>query len=837
MTKRRKRLNLFTLLILSALGLIALGLTALAVILKDLPNPEQFASRQIIQSTKIFDRTGQVLLYEIHGEEKRTAIAFEEIPDYVKWATIAIEENNFYSNPAFDLKGIVRAFLANILSGEFSQGGSTITQQLARNAFLTPEKTIIRKIKELIVALELEKQYSKNEVLNLYLNQIPYGGNAYGIEAAAQTFFNKHAKNLNLAESALLASLPRATSYYSPWGKHLDELMKRKNLALEKMSELKYITEKEKEAAKKFPLEFASQVIGIKAPHFVLGVQDYLNQKYGEDFIRTAGLNVITTLDWNLQQLAEKTVKAGADRNTELYEGHNAALVAQHATSGQIVALVGSKDYFGDPEPENCAPGKDCHFEGNFNVATQGLRQPGSAMKPLTYVTAFQKGYSPDTVVFDLPTEFAANNPDCPLEVEFKKEETSKPDENQCFHPENFDGKFRGPVKLRTALAQSINVPASKVLYLAGIDNTLKTAAAFGITTLTERSRYGLSLVLGGGEITLKELVGAYSVFAQEGKWHPQTLILKITDSNGQLVEEYKEQSKEIIAPQYPRLINDILTDLEERAGLFSSSLSLTIFPGHQVALKTGTTNDYRDAWAIGYTPDLVVGVWAGNNDNIPMQQRGSSILAAVPIWSAFLKEALANKPLVSFNKPEPVLNQKAALRGEYITNYKVGDKIFPHLHEILYYVNKNDPLGPAPADPGKDPQFENWEVPVLRWAEKNIPNFLSNYNQPVPDSAKTESEINSLKSGLDLLSPKNGDFIKNPEIAVSAKLESQFEIKDVQLFFNNELADRRSGNFGQLFNYQFSLIPKKLELQNSLRIKFTDSFNNEIVKEIILFK
>ena len=815
-----------------------MGLTAFAVILKDLPNPEQFANRQIIQSTKIFDRTGQVLLYEIHGEEKRTAVSFEEIPNYVKWATIAIEENNFYNNPAFDIKGIVRAFIANILSGEFSQGGSTITQQLARNAFLTPEKTVTRKIKELIVALELEKQYSKNEILNLYLNQIPYGGNAYGIEAAAQTFFNKHAEDLNLSESALLASLPRATSYYSPWGKHLDELMKRKNLALEKMSELKYITEKEKEAAKKFPLEFAPQAIGIKAPHFVLEVQDYLNQKYGEDFIRTAGLNVITTLDWNLQQLAEKAVKSGADRNTELYKGYNAALVAQHATSGQIIALVGSKDYFGEPEPENCTPGKDCRFEGNFNVATQGLRQPGSAMKPLAYVTAFQKGYSPDTIVFDLPTEFAASNPDCPLEVEFiKKEETSMPDKNQCFHPENFDGKFRGPVKLRTALAQSINVPASKVLYLAGIDNTLKTARDFGITTLTERSRYGLSLVLGGGEIILKELVGAYSVFAQEGLRHQQTLILKITDSQGKILEEYKDEAVQIIDAQYPKLINDILTDPEERAGLFSSSLPLTIFPGHEVALKTGTTNDYRDAWAIGYTPDLVVGVWAGNNDNIPMQQRGSSILAAVPIWSAFLKEALINKPLIAFNKPEPVLNQKAVLRGEYITNYKVGDKIFPHLHEILYYVNKNAPLEPAPADPEKDPQFENWEIPVLHWAEKNIPNFLSNYNQPVPASAKTESEINSLKSGLDLLSPKNGDFIKSQEIAVSAKLESQFGIKDIQLFFNNELIDRQLGNFGQLFNYQFNLAPKKLELQNSLKIKFTDSLNNEIVKEIIIFK
>ncbi|MDO8430003.1 MAG: transglycosylase domain-containing protein [bacterium] len=816
---------------LTLLFLVASGMAAFAFILNDLPNPEQFETRQVIQSTKLYDRTGKVLLYEIHGEEKRTIIPFEEIPNSVKNATVAIEDSNFYKNPGFDWKAIARALLVNLglREGYAGQGGSTITQQLAKNAFLSSEKTLIRKIKELVVSIELEGRYSKDEILNLYLNQIPYGGNAYGIEAASQTFFGKTAKDLNLAESALLASLPRATSYYSPWGKHLDEVIKRKNSVLEKMSELGYITQKEKTSAKEHVFEFVPQSTGIKAPHFVLEIQDYLNKKYGEQFIQDSGLRVVTTLDWDLQQIAEKTVLDGANRNRDLYKGYNSALIAQDANTGQILSLVGSKDYFGIPEPENCVPGENCQFEGNFDVATQGLRQPGSAMKPLAYVAAFEKGYTPDTVLFDLPTEFAANNPNCPLTVNFSNED------KDCFHPQNFDERFRGPVKIRTALAQSINIPAVKTLYLAGIDNVLKTAKDFGISTLTERSRYGLSLVLGGGEITLKDLVGAYSVFAQEGIKRAQVMILKITDSKENILEEYKDSGSPVIDPQYPRMINDILTDTDERAGLFSSSLPLTIFPGHQVALKTGTTNDYRDAWAIGYTPDLVVGVWSGNNNNSSMQRQGSSILAAVPIWSAFTKEALKNRPLISFNKPDPIITKKPVLNGDYITNYKIGDHIYPNVHSILYYVNKNDPRGPAPKQPGDDSQFENWEEPVLRWAENTIPNFNSTYNQLV--GQVDTAELVNFQTVINLSSPKNGDFIKSESIFINSQITSQSDIGKIQLFFNNELADSRVGNFGKSFNYQFNLVPKKINLQNSLKIKVSDSQNNEVTKEIILFK
>ncbi|NCN52985.1 hypothetical protein GW950_00800 [Candidatus Wolfebacteria bacterium] len=833
----KKNHNKLLIFLIAVLFTLASSLAFFAIILSDLPNPQELENRQIAQSTKIFDRTGEVLLYEVYGEEKRTTISYEDIPNYVKWATVSIEDKDFYNHKGFNALSIIQGAVIEPLTGQRdrARGGSTITQQLAKNAFLTSERTIIRKVKELFVAFELEDQYSKDEILNLYLNQIPYGGNAYGIQAAAKTFFDKDAKDLTLAQSALLASLPKASSYYSPWGKHVDELLVRKDTILERMFEQGYITEKEKNEAQKEKLEFSEPTTIIKAPHFVLDVQEYLNNKYGESYVRTSGLTVITTLDWDLQQVAEKSVLEGGERNEELYQGHNAALVAQDATTGQILALAGSKDYFGEAEPENCTPGLDCRFEGNFNVATQGLRQPGSTMKPFAYVTAFKNGYSPDTIVFDLLTEFASNNPNCPTIIEEINEISEEHEE--CFHPHNFDNDFRGPVTLRTALSQSINVPAVKTLYLAGIDNTLKTATDFGITTLTERSRYGLSLVLGGGEITLKELVGAYSVFAQEGLKHNQTSILKITDSKENVIEEYKDKSEQVIDPQYPRLINDVLTDLNERAGLFSSSLPLTIFEGHEVALKTGTTNDYRDAWTMGYTPELVVGVWAGNNNNESMKQRGSSLLAAVPIWNSFMKEALKDRNLVAFNRPDLVLNTKAMLRGEYVTNYKVDNKIYPHIHSLLFYVNKKDPKGDRLEDPTKDSQFNNWEDTVLKWAEENVENFSENYNFPIPNNIKEELDEKNIKPIIDIVSPLNGTFIQNGRILVQAKISNQKEIKIIQLLFNNQLVDVRTLNLGKEFIYQFNLVPSNLEIQNLLKINVIDLEDKESSKEIILYK
>ncbi len=703
--KKRKRkrfaVSFFLIASIVIVSFAALGIVYVVVLVQELPSPDQFESHRVSQSTKIYDRSGQILLYEIHGEEKRTVIPFELIPEQMRKAAISVEDANFYTRPAFDWRGILRALWVDLKNLSFSQGGSTITQQLARNVFLSPEKTVTRKIKELILAIELESKYSKDEILSLYLNQIPYGSNAYGIEAASQTFFNKPAEKLSLAESALLAGLPKAPSYYSPWGSHVSDLLSRKDYIIDRMRELEYISGEESEAAKKEKIIFAPPSLGmIRAPHFSLMVKDYLVSKYGEDLVMNGGLRVISTLDWEMQQAAEKSIEDGVNRNEMLYGGKNASLVAQDPKTGQILALVGSKDYF------------DIENGGNFNVAVQGLRQPGSALKPFAYMTAFQKGYPPQTILFDVPTEFVSNDPNCPIIPNFNGAPQSS-NQTKCFHPQDFD-PFQGPVSMTRALAQSINIPAVKTLYLVGLKSFLENAHNFGITTLNEGWRYGLSLVLGGGEVKLIDLTNAYATLAQDGVRHDQTAILEVSDSRGNTIEAYHNSATKAIDPQYPRLINQILSDRNLRAGLFQNSMGLTVFPGHDVALKTGTTNDYRDAWAMGYTPSLVVGVWAGNNDNTPMQRRGTSILAAVPIWSDFLNKIIQKYPSESFNAPEPVPpSNKTMLNGQYVFSSQI--------HSILYYVDKNDPLGPAPQNPADDPQFINWEAGILDWLRQNI--------------------------------------------------------------------------------------------------------------------
>lgn len=680
-------------------------------ILKELPRPEQVTNFQPVQSTKIYDRTGEVLLYEIHGDQNRAVVSLQDIPLRAQQATIAIEDQAFYEHSGFSISGFFRALWINISSGGTRRpGGSTITQQLVKNAFLSSEKTIERKAKEFILAYWIEQHYTKDEILSLYLNQVSYGSNAYGIESASQLYFGKSAKELSLAQSALLAALVQAPSYYSPWGDHKDELLTRKDYVLEKMYKMDFIDQEELDRAQNEPLDFLSQNLGsIRAPHFVILIKDYLEKKYGEEYVQNGGLKVITTLDWNLQEHAEKVVKEGAARNAELYKGTNASLVAQDPKTGQILSLVGSADYFNDD------------ISGQFNVATQGLRQPGSAFKPFAYLTAFMKGYTPETIVFDVPTEFTPNNPSCPILVNFSIKNSS------CFHPQNFDGVFRGPVSLKQALAQSINVPAVKTLYLAGLDSVIETAKKMGINTLADKSRFGLSLVLGGGEVRLIDMVNAYSVFAQNGVKHNQSFILKIENNQGDVLEEYKDVSEKVIDGQFTQVINSILSDVSLRSGLFQSSLSLTVFDGHEVALKTGTTNDYRDAWVLGYTPFITVGVWAGNSDYTPMQQQGGSILAAIPIWSDFLRGTINSFPPESFPRPTFSFSSQPMLSGQYITQTPSS----PHIHSILYYIQKENPtIFQSQYNPANDPQFYNWEVPVIEWAKQNIPNFISVYNK-----------------------------------------------------------------------------------------------------------
>jgi len=600
---------------------------------KDLPRPEKFMEKQFIESTKIYDHSGEVLLYNIYGEEKRTIIDMEAVPEQLIQAIITAEDRSFYEHHGIDYRGVMRAILVNLKLKKPAQGGSTITQQLIRSSFLTMSKTAERKIREIILTIELERKYTKDQIMEWYLNQVPFGSNAYGVEAASQTYFKKSVQDLSLEESAILASLVCGPSRLSPYGKNKDRLLGRKDYVLEGMAKQGYISKEEAEEAKKREVFFAPKLVEIKAPHFTIYVKSQLEREYGKEFLKENGLKIYTSLDWELQQLAEKAVEERAKIN-EGYRAHNASLVALNPKNGEVLAMVGSKNYFAESYPEGCTSGKDCLFEPKVNISIYGIgRQPGSAFKPFVYVTAFQNGYDDETTVIDEETNFGLWG-------------------DEEYIPQNYDGKFRGEVSLRNALAQSINVPSVKVLVNfcgstveESIENSVQTAQRLGLTTL--RSPYGPAIVLGGWEVRLLEMTSAYGIFATEGLKVPPVTILRIEDADGKIIKENKKTSQRVLGIQETRLLNDILSDNEARAPLFGFNSSLYI-KDFDTAAKTGTTQEYKDAWTIGYSPSLVCGVWAGNNDNSPTNKKPGVTLSA-PIWKAFMLEALQKFPKEDF--------------------------------------------------------------------------------------------------------------------------------------------------------------------------------------------
>ncbi len=631
---------------------------------KDLPRPEVFSERQLFQSSKIYDKTGSILLYEIYGEERRTWKPLKEVPEYLKQAVIVAEDANFYHHFGIDFKGIVRAILADLKIGKPVYGASTIPQQLIRSTFLSLEKTAERKTREIILALELDRRYSKEQILEWYLNQVPFGQNAYGVEAASQTYFRKSVSEISLPEAAVLAALIRAPYLLSPYSENKDKLLARKDYVLDRMVAEGYLKREGAEEAKSEDINFVEKPIEIKAPYFTLWVKQQLEEKYGEDFLREKGLKVYTSLDWELQKIAEEVVREGVKRN-KVYGAHNAGLVAIDPKTGQILAMtVGTGDYSAPAFPEGCISGKSCLFDPKFNVVVGTKespgRQPGSAFKPFIYATAFKKGYDDKKVrVLDELTNFG---------VWGDKE----------YLPQNYDGLFRGWVSLRQGLAQSLNIPSIKVLYLAGLENkieslgindfrgqegvlinglkkSLETAKDLGITTLNKPiSSYGPAIVLGGGEVNLLEMTSAYGVFANAGLRIPPISILKIEDSAGNIIEENKKTPMRVLEGKITRLINDILSDNKARIPIFKPQSPLE-FENYQVAAKTGTTQDFRDGWIIGYTPSLAVGVWVGNNDNSPIKKEPGVVVAG-PIWRAFMDEVLPKYPKENF--PPPTNNE-----------------------------------------------------------------------------------------------------------------------------------------------------------------------------------
>ncbi len=694
------------LLALLGLGFIAAGGILIMVTTAPVPDISSFANRQVDQSTKIYDRTGQVLLYDYNRDAKRDVIPLSAISPNAIQAAIAIEDSSFYEHGGVRLTSIIRAMIADVLGGALAQGGSTITQQVVKNTLLTNEKSITRKVNEWVLAIKLEQTYSKDQILEAYLNNIPYGGTLYGIEAASESYFGIPAKDLSVAQSAYLAAMIQAPSYYSPYGSHKADLEARKNLVLDRMHTLGFINDTVYESAKSEHVAFSSTArSAIIAPHFVFYILNQIETMYGTRAL-TSGLKVTTTLDADLQVKAESIVNKYALENVTKFNASNAALTAVDPTTGQILAMVGSRDFF------------DTKIDGQYN-ATLALRQPGSTMKPFIYSLALMRGYTRDTVVFDTPTQFSTS---CsPSDTT-----NSTP---PCYAPVDFDNTFRGPMTFETALAQSINIPAIKTLYLVGVTNAINLAKSFGLTTLGDANQYGLTIVLGGGEVRLLDLTGAYATFANDGVKNTPTGLLEVDDAQGNVLTQFTPNPSQVVASNIARDMSAMLSDAPARIPEYSLDSPLS-FAGYDVAVKTGTTDNTRDAWVIGYTPSIAIGVWAGNNDNTPMVKSIAGFIAA-PMWHEAMAYALSKYPRTYFGEPDSIPSTvPPMLQGNWYVPDAQG-KIIPH--SLLYWTDKNNPQGPAPTNPAQDPQFSYWEYGVSAWYAAHPELFRGGVMLPVP--------------------------------------------------------------------------------------------------------
>lgn len=687
---------------------------------KDLADIADVEKRAIKQSTKLYARDGETLLYEF-GDNKRQDVTLDAIDDDIEHATIALEDRKFYEHHGINFLSLTRAAISNILDLNTGQGGaSTLTQQFISNVILKKsDRTYTRKIKEAILAFRLEQRYTKDEILNMYMNEVYYGRNYQGVEISSQKFFGKPAANVSLAEAATLASLPNNPPYYL---NNPDRLLSRRNRAIDAMVEEGYVTAEEATAAKAEELVLHDyEITDINAPHFVFYIQDLLIEEYGQARLNQDGFSVITTLDWDKQQKAEKAITDGMTK-VEQYGGDNAALVTIDTKTGQVLAMVGSRNYF------------DTEHEGQYNVATGYNRQPGSSFKPLVYYTAFSKGYIPETKVVDTVTDFPQSG--APV-----------------YRPLNFNGASdqRGPVTLRYALNQSLNVPAVKMMYLTGKDTVLDVADSLGYTSLKDREHFGsgLALTLGSGNVSLLEHTSAYATFAREGERRSIAGILSIKDREGKPVYEWADNPQQVLNKDATRTLNNVLSDSGARGATFAG-LNLKDRP---VAAKTGTSNDFKDAWAMGYTPSIATGVWTGRNDNQPMKYLGDGIVIAAPIFKAYMDSILEGTPVETFQAPSyraandalggnletTITKSVDSITGgiipdECLSSYPtayVTQKEFKELHSILHYIDKNNPAGPKPTDPNKDPMYASWEKAVQEWVKKNKGSEYLNENTP----------------------------------------------------------------------------------------------------------
>lgn len=770
----------------AAAVILILGVGFFTYLLATLPSSGDLAARVVDESTKIYDREGG-LLYEVHGEVKRTRIPADQIPKDIQNATVAIEDKDFYKHGGISIRGILRSVAINILHFSKSQGGSTITQQLVKNALLDREKTFTRKFKEAILAVQVETKFTKEEILNLYLNEVPYGRNAYGIEAASQSYFGKSAKELSLAETAYLAALPQAPSYYNPLGQNRKSLDARKNRILEEMEKQGYISKEQKLAAEDTEVKFLAPQATMRAPHFVLYIQDYLSEKYGDTTARTGGLKVYTTLDPKLQEAAEKAVREGGEKNLKL-GAHNASLVSIDPKTGQILAMVGSRDYFGKVEPENCKPGDSCKFEPNFNAAISE-RQPGSSIKPYAYMTSFGKDfkYSPASMLLDVETNFGNFG-------------------GKDYKPSNYNGREYGPVSIRQALAGSLNTPAVKITSLVGVERVIETARSVGITSPLKNC--GLSLVLGGCEVKLLDHTAGFATIANGGKKNTPTGILKIVDNQGQELESFKQDEKQVVDPEAAFLVTDIMRDQDARRFIFGAGSNMVV-SGRTTAGKTGTTQNWRDGWMMGFSTSLATGVWVGNNDGSFMSKGADGSVVAAPIWKAFMTEALKNYPEEPFTPPQGIqrievdamsgklpgpftVNRKTEVFASYALPTETDDTHIAVIIDTRTGTIANDETPPEFRQSkfytilkSERPDNSAWEGAVHDWAIKNgyeYPPF--GYEPSTP--ATTPPPVTNNNIDIEIISPKDNSVFLSAEIPI--QINATGEISKIEILIDGNI-------------------------------------------------
>jgi membrane peptidoglycan carboxypeptidase len=802
-----------------------------AYISKDLPDTDGLINRIVPETTKIYDGEGKTLLYELHGDEKRTSIEIGNLPSYVYNAVVAIEDKDFYNHKGLVPRRVLKAVYVDVINvawkiftgktKTFYQGASTITQQLVKNSILTNEFSITRKLKEMILAWQLEKKFDKQQILKMYLNEIPFGSVYYGIESAAQNYFGKNTADLNLAESAVLAAIIQRPSYFSPFGSHVDELLNRQQLVLSLMLEQGYINQEEYDVAKGFEIVFKNKNDKkIIAPHFVMYTIDYVNELLGDDYseqlLRDGGLKIYTTIDLNLQKTAEETITKNIE-NIELQGGNNAALISINPKNGYILAMVGSRDYF------------DNDHNGQYNV-TLALRQPGSSIKPLVYLAAFEKGYYPETVIYDVVTDFNG------------------------YKPNNYNYKEYGAVTLRKALQGSLNISAVKTLYLAGLNYVLDIAKKFGYTTLNDPDRFGLTFVLGGAEVKLLEHTSSFATFANDGLYIKPSPIIKIVDRAGNTIYENKTIGEQVIKQDSVRMLNSVLSDDASRQYIFGANSALYL-PGRQSAAKTGTTNNNKDGWTMGYTPSLATGVWVGRNDNKEMTgPKADAVYVAGPIWKEFMQKALENTAVEYFPAPPHNNSNKAVLNGSILKGITlkinkisgkiasdstppeyIEEKIFREVHSILHYCDKNNPNGPYPTNPASDPFYIRWESAIQSWLIKYNEKANADPNddlQPIDVTAPpTETDDNVYtpenKPNLTIIQPQNNQIINDSKLVISVQATANRGISKYEYFIDNKIIPSNNSNYVEYSLYEENIGDHKV------KVKVSDDVGNFTEQEI----